>query len=506
MTVTPEKIEELKKLIEELKLAKVFEELDNLKISDLRLTRLRNDFVLGKTDSDYFERFSAFLDDLKNKELETHKRGHILYNIPQTMQLEKKIKCIVRVSISLDAIIKGLNENESNKIEKIRIAKSMEVILENDLNEAFEIEAKSSKEQFIDFDEDEFTQWVFFVKPVLAGEHTIVLKVSVIETVNNQSKKKEIVLEKNISVKAEDIIVSLDTYETVESVVVLPKNQSISSSKPISYYFKYTTAFVVVLCVIASGVYLLLPTPKPIINIGDFDNIKVHNIREVNLTDKPNSEQESEIKTLVTEIEKLQEELKYLWAKNGENPVFEDTKFQGTTQEYINKLFSIRAYLENEIRRERRKYWEEDNKPKYIDDKTLDLMYDKLASDKTILPYLVKEGNTLKITFPNGFKSGSSLANWDRKENMETVVSLLKDFTNYDIAVEGHTDDIGSDQLNYNLSRSRANFVKDFLVQEGLKYNKIRVVPFGERKPIASNLTEQGREQNRRIVIIVRAE
>jgi outer membrane protein OmpA-like peptidoglycan-associated protein len=438
MTVTPEKIEELKKLVEELKLSKVFEELDNLKISDLRLTKLRNDFVLGKTDSDYFERFFAFLDDLKNKEFETHKRGHILYSIPQTMQLEKKIKCIVRISICLDAIIKGLNENENNKIEKIRIAKSMEVVLENDLNEAFEIEAKSSKEQFIDFYEDEFTQWVFFVKPILAGEHTIVLKVSVIEVVNNQSKKKEIVLEKNISVKAEDVIVSLDTYETVESVVVLPKNQSISFSKQISYFFKYTTAFVVVLCVIVNGVYLLFLRHKPI-NEG-LDNSQL-NIPEDN------------------------------------KPKYIDNK-----PTYI------------------------DNKPKYIDDKTLDLMYDKLASDKTILPYLVKEGNTLKITFTNSFKSGSSLANWDRKENIETVVGLLKGFTNYDITIEGHTDDIGSDQLNYNLSRNRANFVKIFLVQEGLKSNKISVVPFGEEKPITSNSTEEGREQNRRIVIIVRAE
>lgn len=54
-----------------------------------------------------------------------------------TMQLDKKTKCIVRVSISLDAIIKGLSKSENNKIEKIRIVKSMEVILENDLNEAF---------------------------------------------------------------------------------------------------------------------------------------------------------------------------------------------------------------------------------------------------------------------------------------------------------------------------------------------------------------------------------
>ena len=100
MRILPEKIEELKKLVNELKLAKFFEELDNLKTSDLRLIKLRNDFILGKTDSDYFEQLITFLDNLKNRELEIHKRGHILYNILHTMQLDKKTKCIVRVSIS----------------------------------------------------------------------------------------------------------------------------------------------------------------------------------------------------------------------------------------------------------------------------------------------------------------------------------------------------------------------------------------------------------------------
>lgn len=82
MRILPEKIEELKKLVEGLKLAKFFEELDNLKTSDLRLIKLRNDFILGKTDSDYFEQLITFLDNLKNRELEIHKCGHILYNIP----------------------------------------------------------------------------------------------------------------------------------------------------------------------------------------------------------------------------------------------------------------------------------------------------------------------------------------------------------------------------------------------------------------------------------------
>lgn len=70
----------------------------------------------------------------------------------------------------------------------------------------------------------------------------------------------------------------------------------------------------------------------------------------------------------------------------------------------------------------------------------------------------------------------------------------------------GHTDDVGKETYNIDLSRRRAQAVADYLVSTGVDAAKLRVVGRGENDPIASNDTEEGRAENRRVDIIVVAE
>ncbi|KFE60960.1 internalin [Hyalangium minutum] len=67
------------------------------------------------------------------------------------------------------------------------------------------------------------------------------------------------------------------------------------------------------------------------------------------------------------------------------------------------------------------------------------------------------------------------------------------------VRVEGHTDDKGEDGANLVLSRNRAEAVRDRLVLEGVEASRLEAVGYGEAKPIASNKTNKGREQNRRV-------
>jgi outer membrane protein OmpA-like peptidoglycan-associated protein len=72
--------------------------------------------------------------------------------------------------------------------------------------------------------------------------------------------------------------------------------------------------------------------------------------------------------------------------------------------------------------------------------------------------------------------------------------------------IEGHTDSVGSDAFNQQLSEQRANAVLQYLVSQGLPESSMTSRGFGKSDPIASNDTPQGRQQNRRVEIIISGE
>jgi outer membrane protein OmpA-like peptidoglycan-associated protein len=74
------------------------------------------------------------------------------------------------------------------------------------------------------------------------------------------------------------------------------------------------------------------------------------------------------------------------------------------------------------------------------------------------------------------------------------------------LAVEGHTDSVGNDSYNQGLSDRRAESVRDYLVRQGIPRDTIVAHGFGESQPVVSNDSASGRQQNRRVEVIVSGE
>ncbi len=86
-------------------------------------------------------------------------------------------------------------------------------------------------------------------------------------------------------------------------------------------------------------------------------------------------------------------------------------------------------------------------------------------------------------------------------EALEAIHEIMHEFPNTVFHIEGHTDSTGSDEYNLNLSKERAASVKDWLIKNGIPENRLTSEGYGETRPIATNNTAEGRQQNRRVEI-----
>lgn len=100
------------------------------------------------------------------------------------------------------------------------------------------------------------------------------------------------------------------------------------------------------------------------------------------------------------------------------------------------------------------------------------------------------------------FKSGSSELLPGARERLAKVSGIVLAYPGLHLEVEGHTDSIGSDEYNQTLSERRAQAVRDYLVQQGITSN-ILARGLGKSEPVASNDTPEGRQQNRRVEIVL---
>jgi general secretion pathway protein A len=89
------------------------------------------------------------------------------------------------------------------------------------------------------------------------------------------------------------------------------------------------------------------------------------------------------------------------------------------------------------------------------------------------------------------------------QELLSNAASLLKTFPETQAVIEGHTDSSGDYAMNKAVSAGRANSVRDYLVDQGIAVNRLKVEALGPDKPIESNGTAEGRSKNRRVVIKV---
>lgn len=114
---------------------------------------------------------------------------------------------------------------------------------------------------------------------------------------------------------------------------------------------------------------------------------------------------------------------------------------------------------------------------------------------------VTRVGDEIILNMPGNitFATGSADLNASFFSVLDSVALVLKEFDKTIIDVAGHTDSVGSDQTNQALSERRANTVAQYLRSKGVSDQRIMAVGYGESRPIASNDTPEGRQQNRRV-------
>ncbi|MFZ5774980.1 MAG: OmpA family protein [Thermodesulfobacteriota bacterium] len=116
-----------------------------------------------------------------------------------------------------------------------------------------------------------------------------------------------------------------------------------------------------------------------------------------------------------------------------------------------------------------------------------------------------REGNLLSIVLKSDmtFDSGSANVRPGVYSDLDRIASSLAQYPQTVIRIDGHTDNRGSEASNMDLSRRRAEAVRNLLSQRGVAASRMEVFAFGESSPVASNDTEAGRQMNRRVEIKV---
>lgn len=97
------------------------------------------------------------------------------------------------------------------------------------------------------------------------------------------------------------------------------------------------------------------------------------------------------------------------------------------------------------------------------------------------------------------FDTGKATLTADSHARLDSIVEYLTHKPSATIEVSGHTDNVGGNKKNKKLSQQRADAVRDYLVAKGIDPGRIKAVGYGDERPIASNDTPEGRQQNRRI-------
>jgi len=106
-----------------------------------------------------------------------------------------------------------------------------------------------------------------------------------------------------------------------------------------------------------------------------------------------------------------------------------------------------------------------------------------------------------KILF--GFNQAS--LNATASSNLDKLATILKEYPDTDIEIQGHTDSKGTDEYNMTLSEKRAASVATYLRGKGIASGRIRTKGYGETAPVATNETDAGRAQNRRVNFLITA-
>jgi outer membrane protein OmpA-like peptidoglycan-associated protein len=116
-------------------------------------------------------------------------------------------------------------------------------------------------------------------------------------------------------------------------------------------------------------------------------------------------------------------------------------------------------------------------------------------------------GEGLQVTFESGllFDFDSDVLRAEARQNLATFAKSLDKYPGTNVLVVGHTDAQGADDYNQTLSTKRAAAAENYLVSQGVTRSRLRSTGRGESEPLATNDTDAGRQQNRRVEIAIYA-
>jgi outer membrane protein OmpA-like peptidoglycan-associated protein len=114
-------------------------------------------------------------------------------------------------------------------------------------------------------------------------------------------------------------------------------------------------------------------------------------------------------------------------------------------------------------------------------------------------------GEGIVVTFDSGllFDFDSSALRSGARQDLQEFATSMKDYPETEILVVGHTDSKGSADYNQDLSERRAGSAADYLINQGISADRLRTEGRGETEPVATNDTEAGRQQNRRVEVAI---
>lgn len=114
-------------------------------------------------------------------------------------------------------------------------------------------------------------------------------------------------------------------------------------------------------------------------------------------------------------------------------------------------------------------------------------------------------GEGIAVTFASGilFPYNSDQLMPAGLQNLRSLAASLQRYPGSEVLIVGHTDATGSDSYNQDLSTRRAESARRYLIGQGIAANRIRTSGRGEMEPVASNDTEAGRQQNRRVEVAI---
>jgi outer membrane protein OmpA-like peptidoglycan-associated protein len=101
------------------------------------------------------------------------------------------------------------------------------------------------------------------------------------------------------------------------------------------------------------------------------------------------------------------------------------------------------------------------------------------------------------------FETGSSELQGGANSSLNKLVSFLNQYPDRQVQIEGHTDNVGSAEFNRGLSERRADSVRSYLRQQGIASQRLDTAGLGMERPVANNGTAAGRQQNRRVEIVI---